>query len=130
MKRLLPIALFMMTIVPCYGLDTKNVDNLNMLNGITNNAEARKKEIDELVKLIDTTIEVKMAQFKIVYDQLMVLHKQYTNGIAMRNQELMALFVTMRSVEDRVRYLCPQYKEKFDELAQICDSEKPKSPDA
>ncbi len=116
--KLLPL----LFIVPCYGqqpapeIKQEPAITKDMVTGIVEHADQRKAEIDAVVKLVDTTIDIKMIEFKKLLTELNEHKRQYDNHEKRLNAAMLDILKSLNAVQSRTNTLYPDLVDKFNSL--------------
>ena len=117
MKKLLLIATLLTA--NAYAQQPTLATTNDMVSGLVKNADQRKAEIDQVVKLVDSVIEMKMAEFKKLNAELAEWKRQYDNHEKVLNSAMYDILISLNAVQDRTKTMFPELNDKFSQLLSI-----------
>lgn len=115
-RRVLPIALSLsLASLPCVA---DVVTTQNLLSEFINNKESRKEELNQIVTLVDSTIQLQMKEVTKLINEIQELRATAKRVITEKHQAINKVIEGLVAVDFRIKALYP------DQLKTIAEIEK------
>ena len=85
---------------------------------------ARHAYLKALLRAVDTTIQIKMNEFKRYFDMLKRAEDNWKREQEFFHKQLGEIYGSLKSVDERVRRMYPDYNAKFDELNKLAEKKE------